>query len=108
MAARGTLVRLALWGSRSAHDVYAGADRDREARWHDGGRALCTEGLVCRPPDEHAVGSAASCLLQWRGPMDLSHHSLSDRNGRSACRGNRAVAAGFGNLARAASILPRL
>ena len=30
------------------------------------------------------------------------------RNGWGACRGNRAMAAGFGNLARAARILPRL
>ena len=36
MAARGTIVGLALWGSRSAHDVHAGADRHREARWHNG------------------------------------------------------------------------
>jgi len=53
-------------------------------------------------------GPAASCLIQPRGPMDLSHHSLSARNGWGACRGNRAVAAGFGNSARAARILPRL
>jgi len=85
VVARGTLVGLALWGSRSAHDVYAGADRHREARWHNGRRALCTEGLVCRPPDEHAVGPAASCLFQRRGLMDLSHHSLSARNGWRSC-----------------------
>ena len=39
---------------------------------------------------------------------DLSHHPLPARNGWGACRGNRAMAAGFGNLARAARILPRL
>jgi hypothetical protein len=32
----------------SAHDVYTGADRDREARWHNGRRALRAEGFVCR------------------------------------------------------------
>ena len=33
---------------------------------------------------------------------------FSARNGWGACRGNRAMAAGFGNLARAARRLPRL
>jgi hypothetical protein len=37
---------------------------------------------------------AASCLFQWRGPMDLSHHALSSRDGPRANRGDRIVAGG--------------
>src|ERR1700758_4510032 len=44
----------------------------------------------------------------FNGEALWTHHSLSARNGWGACRGNRAMAAGFGNLARASRILPRL
>ena len=35
VAARGTLVCVALWCSRSAHDVHLRQDRHREAQWHN-------------------------------------------------------------------------
>ena len=79
---------VALWCSRSAHDVHLRQDRHREAQWHAGYRALRPQGLICWPSDEHTVGSAASCLFQRRGSMDLPHHALSSRDGPRANRGD--------------------
>jgi hypothetical protein len=63
------------------------------------------QGLFCWPSDEHTVGSAASCLFQRRGSVDLSHHALSSRDGPRANRGDRIVAGGRRDVARVARIL---
>jgi hypothetical protein len=63
----------------------------------NGRRALCAEGFVCRPPDEHAVGPAASCLLQTArpyGPISLlPFRPVRRHNGSGAGRPRRARAA---------------
>jgi hypothetical protein len=51
------------------------------------------------------LGSAASCLFQRRGSMDLPHHALSSRDGPRANIGDRIVARERRNVARVARIL---
>src|ERR1700720_624712 len=97
-----------LWRSRSAHYVYARKDRNRKTRWRSCCGALRAQGLVCRPPDDHTMGPAASCLFQWRGPLDLSHHAFSSRDGWCAGRGNRVMAGGLRDVASAACPFPGL
>jgi hypothetical protein len=87
------------------HDVHLRQDRHREAQWHAGYRALRPQGLICWPSDEHTVGSAASCLFQRRGSMDLPHHALSSRDGPRANRGDRIVARERRDVAGVARIL---
>src|SRR5262245_11591268 len=106
MAARGTIVRPPVWSTGSAHDVYSGANHDREARWHSGRPTLCAEGFIRWSPDEHAVGPASPGLFQWRSLVDLSHHTISAGDGRGKSGGNRALARRWRDVASSARLFP--
>jgi hypothetical protein len=73
-------------GPGSARHVHSGKDRRRKVRWIACCRALRAKGLVCRPSDEHAMGRAASRLLQRRSAVDVFDYPLSPRHERRACR----------------------
>src|SRR5262252_2963847 len=105
LAARGALVCLSLRGTRSAHNVDPRENCHREARRDGCCGATNSQRVVCRPPDEHALGCASSSLLQRGSSVDLSHNTLSSHNGRGAGCRDRAMAGRRRNLARPARLL---
>src|SRR5215475_7417288 len=105
MAASGTLVRTAVWSSRSTNDVYSGAHRNREAGWHGASGTIRAQGLVRRPSDEYALGCSSSGLFRCRSTLDLLYYALPSGDGWRTCRGSRTVARGCRNVARTAGTI---
>src|SRR5262249_40256918 len=105
MAASGTLVRAAVWGSRSTNDVHSGAPIHREAGWHSGSRTTRAQGLIRRPSDEYALGCSSSGLFRWRSALDLLYYALPSGDGWRICRGSRTVARGHRKVARTAGTI---
>src|SRR5262245_3261110 len=105
MASSGTLVRTAVWSSRSTNDVYSGARRHREAGWHSGSRTTRAQGLIRRPSDEYALGCSSSGLFRRRSALDLFYYALPSGDGWRTRRGSRTVARGCRNVVRTAGTI---
>jgi len=105
LATRGAFLVTAVRRPRSAFHIYPGASVDRKAGRHARGRAPRAERLLRGASDEHAVGSAAACLLQRRGALDVLDDAVPSRRRGRQRRGNGTVARRLGAMARVARLL---